>query len=90
MTQPDRKAKLVRKISSAIKVVASMPYSDSKLGIVRGIFQTLHTLRKSDIDLLHEHAHFRETVRLKLIEMYNEDGWQGAATFYTLLFGDHL
>ena len=89
-TQPNRKAKLVRELSRAINSTSGLPYSEHKMQIVRGIFQTLHSLRKSDIDLLQDHAHFRETVRLKLLEMHNVDGWKGAATFYILLFGQHL
>ena len=57
--------------------------------IVRGIFQRLHVLRKSDVDLLDNHLVFKETVRLKLLEMYNVDGWQGAATYHILLYGYH-
>tara|TARA_B100001093_G_C26654397_1_gene938984 strand:+ start:699 stop:908 length:210 start_codon:yes stop_codon:yes gene_type:complete len=57
--------------------------------IVRGIFQRLHNLRRTDIDLLDTHLVFNDTVRSKLLEMYNVDGWQGAATYHILLYGYH-
>ena len=88
-TQPKRKAELVRELSRAISSTSGLPCSEHKMQIVRGIFQTLHNLRNSDIDLLRDHTLFRETVRLKLLEMYHVDGWQGAATFHILLYGQH-
>ena len=88
-TQPRRKAMLVREISNAISSTNKLPFSEEKMKIVRGIFQRLHVLRKSDVDLLDNHLVFKETVRLKLLEMYNVDGWQGAATYHILLYGYH-
>ena len=89
-SRPRRRTELVRKLSHVINQMNREPFSESKLVKVRGIFQTLHNLRGTDVDLLEEHARLKEVVRLKLIEMYNVDGWEGAATFYNLLFGSHL